>query len=260
MLPGSSIDARRKKFIDRESQMRRSHHTARLDRIRKTKQLFGPTLAVSTTDPTYLAGERRVNSAKPAQVIGDSSRRAQDTSVFATQTNDTHSKSLSIVAEANMLCDLLESAIGRGDFTGLSLAIELSLKVVDEISITRSLYADQAKAFHGTDTPVETLEAFQNVIGHEKSLLTLQEIVAAEPLQPECRGRVEAYAFSPAHDALVCIVDADDAKHLYPALKLDHLPRIGDRVDIAWHSDHGEVRPDTLTAQYDTGRRRRPGV
>jgi hypothetical protein len=186
-------------------------------------------------------------------------KTAQRSSVFASQTQDLESKNLKLLGEAEMLCEILESAIGRGDLTGTSLVVELSLKVLDEITLSRTVFNAHTHTVQDAGSAGPSIAAFSSVLSHEKTLLTLSEIVATEQPEPLCQGKVESYAFSPAHDSLMCVVENEEGKHLYPVLKLDYIPRVGEEIAISWDQDAGVVRTNEHIRDSDTSRRIKPG-
>ncbi len=258
-FPGATIDRRRKKFIQREAEMRLNSHAQRLDSVRKTRRLFGPTLAISYVDPKFTGTIRKTNSENASEALKTEKDNTKTNSVFATQTQNAESRTLKLMAEAEMLCDLLESAIGRGDFTGLSLAVELSLKVIDEIHVTNTIFNAETHRLGHAGQSAPAINAFTTMVGQEKTLITLSEIVAAEPPEPRCEGKVESYAFSPAHDALMCVLETEDGKHLYPALALDRIPNVGQDVSITWQAGAGTVNIRNHQQTNDTSRRIKVG-
>lgn len=244
----SSFAERRSHFAQRESSLRREFTESRLARLGKAKALFGPCLASRTTDTSYLD----ISTVSNAQRDPNGAFENEQAIRFQLE-----SKALTLAERADFLCDVIKTAITAGNMPILSLAVDLSTMLLEDLGRADADNARLAQRAPLDSRAAPAIAAFREVVSQEQDLSLLRSLADRDKPRPVLQGTVEGYAFSRAHDAIVCIVTDNIERHIYPALKLDALPPTRTDVTIYWVDDRGHVDECEHEPQRLSGQRER---
>jgi hypothetical protein len=195
---------------------RRMFKNERLDRVQKAGGSLAPLLAVRTSRPEGLGAVRKHR----AGLGGDPIEGVPEGAALA----GLQPEAWFTIDHAARLCAAMEEAIIHDQIGVMAELVEESVEVAKAMTVLEGQM--------GRDSHLGRTSAAVNVMsGQEKALLEARKhIEQREEREHLWGGVVEKYKFSPAHNAVVVVVDLEGEKHAYPIDDVTTTPEVGSRV------------------------------
>ena len=210
----------RKEILNREVTARRMYKEERINRVRRVGGAFAPLLAVRTSHPEGL-GKKRSTKAGVGGSGYEIGRKSEDSMIAGLQP-----EAWNTIDHAARLCAAMEEAIVHNHIGVMAELVEESIEVGKSMALLEGQMGRDSK-LAGVGA------AFSVMTNHEKMLLEARkQIEKRDDNEHLWGGVVEKYGYSPAHDAIVMIVDMGGDKHAYRVRDLDNLAKTGSTVHV----------------------------
>ena len=234
----------RKDILDRQVTARRMYAEERVNRVRKVGGAFAPLLAVRTSHPEGL-GKKRSTRAGIGGSGYESGTQSQDAEIAGLKP-----EAWNTIDHAARLCAAMEEAIVHNHVGVMAELVEESIEVGKSMALLEGQM--------GRDSKLKAAgAAFGVMTSHEKMLLEARrQIEKQDDKEHLWGGVVEKYGYSPAHDAMVMMVDMGGDKYAYPVDKIQTAPEIGSTVHVHKKKNGFEIDDMGRSAREIGGRER----